>query len=336
MGEENTAAIAAAAARQQESHPRPAQAAAAPSGSPAYLWLSGELKPWADAMVHITMVGWPAIGAVFEGIRAYWNAERQELYVFRLDEHLARFGLSMKMMRMQPELSASQIAGGLCELFRANRLAEDAYCQPLAFTAGGQVWGSRASQQQTPEILITTRPSPSSLLSGRTSTAGITSWTRISDNVMPPRIKALPNYANSRLASAEAQRNGYDQPIFLNTVGKVSEGPGSCLFMMRDGVMVTPTTTASILESITRATVIQLLRDMNVPVQEREMDRTELYIADEVFFCGTAMEVHAVTHVDGYEVGTARMGPVVTRLERLFHDVVRGIDRRYEGWLTKI
>lgn len=339
MGEENGGTtVTATAPPRAETQPRPAASSVttAPAGQPTYLWRSGELVPWEAATVHITMVGWPAIGAVFEGIRAYWNADKRELYVFRLDDHMRRFGLSMKMMRMKPELSARQIADGLCELFRANELAEDAYAQPLAFVGGGQVWGSRASALQVPDILITTRPSPSGLLSGRTSTAGVSSWTRISDNVMPPRIKALPNYANSRLASAEAQRGGYDQPIFLNTAGKVSEGPGSCLFMVRDGVVVTPPVTASILESITRDAVIRLLRDLDVPVQEREMDRTELYIADEVFFCGTAMEIHAVRQVDGYEVGSGAPGPVVTRLERLFHDVVRGIDPRYPDWRTRI
>lgn len=310
---------------------------AAPAGTPPpYLWITGQLTPWAEATVHITMVGWPAIGAVFEGIRAYWNAEQGQLYVFRLPEHLDRFAQSMKLMRMLPSLNPEQIQAGLVELLRANAVREDAYLQPLAFT-GGQVWGSRASADQVPEIVITSRPSPSGLLSGRTSTSGITSWTRISDNVMPPRIKALPNYANSRLASHEAQRNGYDQPIFLNTAGKVAEGPGSCLFMIRNGVVITPPTTASILESITRASVIQLYRDMGVPVVERDMDRTELYVADEVFFCGTAMEVHAVTHVDGYEIGDGKSaGPLVSALERTFNDVVRGADPRYSAWVTPV
>jgi branched-chain amino acid aminotransferase len=339
LGEDNSSAsfltTESRRAGEHQAQPRPAVAAAPAAASPKYLWLSGRLVPWAEATVHVTMVGWPAIGAVFEGIRAYWNADKGELYVFRLAEHMQRFGLSMKMMRMLPAYSVSQIADAICELFRANEVGEDAYCQPLAFT-GGQVWGSRAAADQVPEILITTRPSPSGLLTGRTSTAGVSSWTRISDNVMPPRIKALPNYANSRLASHEAQRNGYDQPILLNSVGKVSEGPGSCIFMLRDGVAVTPPITASILESITRVSVIQLLRDLDVPVQEREMDRTELYIADEVFFCGTAMEVHPVVQVDGYQVGSGRRGPVVTRLEKLFHDVARGIETPYPEWLTRI
>jgi branched-chain amino acid aminotransferase len=330
VGEEISNATTATAPRVKE---QPREAPAAP---PSYLWLSGRLIPWAEAMVHVTMVGWPAVGAVFEGIRAYWNADRQELYVFRLDDHLRRFARSMRLMRMRPDLTPAQIAGGLCELFRANAVAEDTYAQPLAFASSGQVWGSRAALQQVPEILITTRPSPSELLTGRTCTAGVSSWTRISDNVLPPRIKALPNYANSRLASAEAQRCGYDQPIFLNPAGKVSEGPGSCIFIVRDGVAVTPPVTAGILESITRDAVIRLLRDLDVPVQERDVDRTELYIADEVFFCGTAMEIQPAVRVDGYDVGDGKVGPVVTRLEQLFHNVVRGIDGRYPEWRTRI
>lgn len=314
---------------------QPAPASAPTAAPPKYLWLTGRLVPWHEATVHITMIGWPAIGAVFEGIRAYWNAERRELYLFRLDEHLRRFGQSMKLMRMRPSLTLEQIRAGVLDLFRANEVREDSYCQPLAFT-GGQVWGSRATADQVPEILITTRPSPSALLSGRASTAGVSSWTRISDNVLPPRIKAMPNYANARLASHEAQRHGYDVPIFLNTAGKVSESTGSCLFLVRDGVAITPPITASILESITRATVIELLNDLGVPVQEREVDRTELYIADELFFCGTAMEIHPVVRVDGYEVGAGTVGPIVARLERCYHDVVRGIDRRYDRWLTQV
>lgn len=328
MGEQNGSVAARPVPEQQQQAPISAVA-------PPYLWLSGRLVPWAAATVHITAVGWPAIGAVFEGIRGYWNRETRSMYIFRLDDHMRRFGRSMKLMRMQPDLSLTQIADGLCELFRANAVAEDAYAQPLAFVAGNETWSSR-SPSQTPTVVITARPSPSALLSGRTSTAGVSSWTRISDNMLPPRIKALPNYANSRLASAEARRGGYDEPIFLNHRGTVSEGASSCLFMVRDGVAITPPTTASILESITRDAVIRLLRDMDVPVLEREMDRTELYICDEVFLCGTLMEVHPIVRVDGYDVGDGAAGPVFGRLARTFNDVVRGNDHRYAVWLTKV
>lgn len=312
--------------------------AAATSGTgatPAHIWVTGRIMPWAEATVHITQVGWPAVGACFEGIRAYWNEQHQQLYVFRLQDHLVRFARSMKMLRMTPELSPEEIAAGLCELLRENQLAEDSYCQPLAYAAGG-VWGTRSAAENVPTIYITSRPSPSNLLMGGTSTAGVVSWQRISDNVLPPRIKALPNYANSRLASQEAQRHGFDHPIFLNKNGQVAEGSGSCICIVRDNTVITPPTTASILESITRDSVLQLARDLGLAVQERDVDRTEMYIADEVFFCGTAMEVHGIHNVDGYVIGNGGMGPVVKKLERAFNDAVRGIDTRYQHWLTKV
>jgi len=318
--------------REAEAQPR----AAAPQGDPAYLWLSGRLVPWSEATVHITQVGWPAVSAVFEGIRAYWNEERRTLYVFRLDDHLKRFANSMKVMRLVPSLTMAEIAAGLCELLRANGLAEDSYCQPLAFPTS-IMWGSRAVLERTPEVVITTRPSPSALLSGRAGRAGVSSWTRISDNVLPPRVKALANYQNSRLASNEAAINGYDAPILLNDAGKVSEGPGSCIAILREGVVITPPVTASILESITRDAALTLLRaELDLPVQEREIDRTELYIADEIFFLGTHAEVHPATSVDGYTVGDGTVGPISRRLAAVFDRVVRGRDARYLHWLTAV
>ena len=307
-----------------------------PPATYPYLWFSGRQVPWEQATVHITMVGWPAVGAIFEGIRGYWSAEQEALYIFRLREHLARLESSMKLMRMRPRFSADELAAALLDLCRANDVTGDVYLQPLAFTLGG-MWGSRAMVEQTPEIVITVRPAESGLLSGQTIKAGVSSWTRISDEALPPRIKALPNYANSRLASAEASRHGYDDPIFLNDHGKVAESSGCCIFLVRKGVAITPPITASILESITRDSLLELLRDaLGVPVQERDVDRTELYLADEVFLCGTAVEVTPVTSVDGYQIGSGEVGEITARLERCFHDVVRGTDGRYSHWRTRV
>jgi branched-chain amino acid aminotransferase len=301
-----------------------------------YLWINGEQVPWDQALVHVTTVGWPAIGAIFEGIRGYWNEESQALYIFRLAEHMARFENSMKLQRMSHRFSGQEIADALLELCRTNSTNEDVYLQPMAFSTGA-AWGSRAHMDQPPEVLITVRPSESTLGTGRTLTAGVTSWRRISDEALPPRIKAFPNYANSRLASNEASRHGYDAPIFLNSAGKVSESSGSCLFIIRNGVGITPPVTASILESITRDSVIELLRDvLGVPVQERDIDRTELYISDEAFLCGTAMEVTPLREIDGYTLGQGDIGPITERLELLFHDVVRGKEARYRHWVTPV
>ncbi|MGI8549520.1 MAG: branched-chain-amino-acid transaminase [Dehalococcoidia bacterium] len=311
-------------------------AVAPPGQNPPYLWLSGELVRWEDATVHITQVGWPAVSGVFEGIRAYWNEAQQALYVFHLDEHMKRFANSMKVMRLVPDLNPGQIAEGVCDLLQANQVAEDAYCQPLAFPSGVMM-GSRAVLERRPEIVITSRPAPSELFSGRAGKACVSSWTRISDNVMPPRIKALSNYQNSRLASNEAALNGYDSPILLNAYGKVAEGPGSCIAIVRDGSVITPPVTASILESITRVAVLELLRDsLGVKAIERDIDRTELYIADEIFFIGTHAEIHPATSVDGYRTGNGEIGPITRRLAETFDRLVRGKDERYLHWLTRV
>jgi branched-chain amino acid aminotransferase len=153
---------------------------------------------------------------------------------------------------------------------------------------------------------------------------------------MPPRAKAIANYQNSRLVSTEATLNGYDFGIILNGQGKVSEAAYACIFIVRDGVAITPPHSAGILESITRATGIEMLKDMGVPVEEREVDRTELYIADEAFLCGTSVEIRPVPSVDRYVLGDGAMGPITRQLAERFHKAVRGEDPRYARWLTPV
>jgi branched-chain amino acid aminotransferase len=169
------------------------------------------------------------------------------------------------------------------------------------------------------------------------SHACISSWSRITDNVMPPRVKASSNYLNSRYASEEARRNGYDIALILNPNGKVAEAPGACLMLVRDGKIITPTVTSGILESITRATLIQLCRDvLNVEVIEREVDRTELYVAQEAFLCGTGAEITPIASVDRFTLGDGNIGAITARVENLYHDLVRGIDARYAEWRTAV
>ncbi len=303
---------------------------------PDYIWWDGRLVPWDQATIHITQAHWSAIGAVFEGIKAYKNPQTGELYVFRLKEHLRRLGQSMKMAGLKPRWSEAELGQAVLDLLRANNRQDDTYIQPVAFPAGSGRAFSRADEMRT-SLYITLRPFESHLLTDYRINVCVSSWVRIGDNVMPPRIKALPNYWNSRLATREAQADGYDGAVILNAFGKVAEGPGACLFIIRDGVAFTPPVTASILESITRATLIVLLREvLGVPVVEREVDRTELYICDEAFFCGTAAEITPIASVDRLPVGDGQVGPVSRRLQQLYHDVVRGIDGRFPEWRTPV
>jgi len=177
----------------------------------------------------------------------------------------------------------------------------------------------------------------SHLKSNKVLHACVSSWARISDNVMPPRVKASSNYLNSRLAAEEAKRNGYDAALLLNSNGKVAEAPGACLMIVRDGKIITPSVTSGILESITRATLIQLCREvLHVEVIEREVDRTELYVAGEAFLCGTGAEIAPIVSVDRLPLGDGNVGSLTQRVEDLYHDLVRGIDVRYSEWRTVV
>ena len=304
--------------------------------TPTHLWRSGELVEWDKATVHISALGWTAISSVFEGIRAYWSAGDQDLYVFHLKAHLKRLFQSMKIMRMTSPYSAEELVQGISELLEANEYRTDAYIQPLAYFEGG-VPGYLAVLEQPGEIVITARPSESNLSATKVAHCNVSSWNRISDNVMPPRVKAITNYQNSRYVSTESRINGYDFGIILNQQGKVSEASYACIFIIRDGVAITPPVSAGILESITREVAKELLeQEIGVTVIERDVERTELYVADEAFICGTAVEVQAIGSVDRYQVGDGETGPIVARLKECLAEVVRGSNTKYARWLTPV
>lgn len=297
--------------------------------------MDGVLVPWAEATIHASHLGWSTMGAVFEGIKAYWNADQGELFGWQFAEHYERFAQSMRLERMRPEFTPAQLVEASCELLRANECHADTYVRPLAWHADA-TWFGDLSDSRT-GIVITTAPFQSILGSGKTVRACVSSWTRIGDNQLSPRIKCISNYQNSRMALLDAVQNGFDQPILLNAQGKVTEGPASCLFIVRDGVAITPSLTSGVLESITRTAILRLCQDdLHLPVQEREIDRTELYVADEIFFCGTGAEVMPVSEVDHYQVSDGCMGPITCQIEERFHQIVRAHDQKYANWRLPI
>jgi branched-chain amino acid aminotransferase len=304
--------------------------------NPDYLWWNGDVLKWDDATVHVTDLGWSTVGAVFEGIRGYWNYDNDELYVFRLSEHLDRLGASTKLVRLDLPYSRDELTAVIAELVRLNGIQEDTYIRPLAYNANTS--GKRFAQiGNESSLLINTHPMPSHLGSDLTHTAKISSWQRIADNVMPPRVKNLSNYRNGQLAGFEARLDGYDTAFLLNAQGKVAEAPGACVLLMRDGKLITPDATSSILESITRDALMVLAREvLGLEVIERAVDRTELYLADEVFTCGTAAEITPVVSVDKYDVGDGQIGPVTRELSRVFEDVLRGREEHYSHWRTRV
>ena len=215
---------------------------------PAYLWLNGEMIRWEDATVHASLLGWSTMAAVFEGIKAYWNPEEGQLYAYQFREHYQRFARSMKMQRMNSPWSPDQLIEASLALVRANGAREDTYISPLAYFGDSTFYGTQTDSST--HIRIIARPFQSGLGSGKTITACVSSWTRISENTLSPRIKAIANYQNSRTAAIEAKQNGYDQPILLNAQGKVTEGAAACLFFIRDGVVITQIGRASCRERV--------------------------------------------------------------------------------------
>lgn len=309
--------------------------APAPAHLP-YLWWSGQRVPWDEAQTHVTQLGWPALTAVFEGIRAYQSRDGRTTALFRFDRHMARFRRSMRFMQLESAWDEAELLAAATDLLQANEAIRDAYLMAVAYGDGG----TRGVMTMTPgpaNIYITARAEPSRLPDPPALRVAVSSWTRLNDNIMPPRVKALVNYVNSRLGQTEADRGGYDSTLFLNTAGKVAEGGSSAVFLISDNVAVTPPVTAGILESITRASVMELLREeLGIAVVERDVDRTELYFADEIFFAGTMMEIVPIRSVDGFEVPGGTAGPITRRLLTLFERIVRGEEPRYRHWLSPI
>jgi branched-chain amino acid aminotransferase len=299
------------------------------------LWLDGEVILQSKASVPASAIGVSASTAVFEGIRAYWNARVEQLYVFRLEDHFRRLANSMKLVWMEPRFSVSQLVEATLDLLRKNSAKEDTYIRVVAFQSGSGFF-SRGFEQQT-RILLEVIPLESHLGINKSMEVCVSSWTRIADNMMPPRIKAGGNYQNNRRAIKEAQMHGYDNAILLDARGKVTEASNACAFMIRGGVATTSPVTSGILESITRATLLAVLPEqLNLPVAEREIDRTELYLAEEAFVCGTGEEVVAIGSVDRFPLGDGEMGPITKEIESLYNSIVRGERDEYMGWCSPV
>ena len=302
---------------------------------PQFLWHNGELVKWEDATIHLTDLAWGAVGAVFEGIRAYTTEDGEGLNVFRLREHMARLRDSSRMVRLPIDWSVDELVGFTLDLLRANEIHEDTYIFPLVYSGGDP------SKRNDPKSLeaamyIRTNPSATHLCTNKTQRAKVSSWTRISDNVMPPRVKNISNYRNGHLALHEVKMDGYDCAVLLNPQGKVAEAPGACIMLVRDGKLITPDAASGILESITRDAIMVMASDLGLDVVERVVDRTELYTADEIFLCGTAFEITSITEIDRYTVGNGEMGEVTKKLERLLLDTFRGTDLTYANWNTPV
>lgn len=294
------------------------------------IWMNGKLVSQAEAVLPVNSAAVFYATNVFEGLRAYWNADDEELYCFRLAEHFSRFRESMKMMRFTVPYSDEQLYEAVRSLLSGNEVREDLHMHMVAY-----VLGTGLDATAPTGLYINPRRRPS-ITEGAGLRCCVSSWARTSDNAIPIRLKSGANYQNGRLATLQALADGYDQPIFLNKEGHVAEGTGATFFMVRKGRLVTPPVTADILESITRTTLIDPICPelLGMGVVEREIDRTELYVADEAFFCGSGYEITPIVSIDRFPLGDGEVGPISQRLQRAYMDIVRGVDTRFPEWRT--
>jgi branched-chain amino acid aminotransferase len=300
-----------------------------------WIYLDGEVKRYSDARIGLMTHALHYGTGVFEGIRGYWNAEHEQLFILKLREHYARMQRSVKVLKLKIPISLDELCDVSIELVRRNGFRQDVYLRPLAFKSSEEI-GVRL-HNLTDSFAIYVAPFGNYVDVDHGIRCMVSTWRRIDDNVAPPRAKITGIYVNSALAKTEAMENGFDEAIMLTHDGHVCEGSAENLFMIKDGLVVTPPPSDNILEGITRLAVMQLMRkELDLEVIERSIDRSELYGADEVFLCGTGAQISAVVEIDHRAVGEGVPGPVVPRLQKLYFDIVRGRNDRYRDWLTPV
>ncbi|MDQ4503553.1 branched-chain amino acid transaminase [Sinomonas sp. ASV322] len=311
---------------------------ATPQPAPAtpkvrYLLHDGELVEYADARLHVLSTTLKYGVGVFEGFRAYWSEDEQQLYAFRVGDHMRRLVDSMRVVEIDGPQDVDVLTEQLLGLVRANGLRSNLHMRAQVF-----VDSSDGKPEDTGPSTVFMAAIPMGNYFGATGLdMQISSWARLSDRSMPPRIKSIANYQNGRLAMLEARRNGYDAALLMTESGHVAEGAGYNVFMVRKGRLCTPPTTDSILEGITRDSVLHLARtELGLDVDIRPIDRTELYSADEVFVCGSAAEVNHVKSVDRTPIGTGAVGELTARLQRLYLDAVVGRAASDQGWAQPV
>ena len=298
---------------------------------PKYAYFRGQIVPYAEAKVGVLTHALNYGTAAFAGMRAYWNDSEQQLYLFRPFDHFRRFLNSAKLLLMEFEHTPQSLTEATLQLLRAEALRTDVYLRPLAYKAD-EIIGVRLHNLHD-EISIVGIPFANYIKNNNNAHVTISSWRRVDDNIIPARGKISGSYANSAFIKTDAVRAGFDEALVLSQDGHISEGSAENIFMVRDGVLITPSVTENILEGITRRTVIELAsQELGLRVQERPIDRTEVYLCDELFLTGTAAQVTAVTRVDHRPIGSGQMGPITAQLRTLFDEVVRCCQSKYRHW----
>jgi branched-chain amino acid aminotransferase len=298
---------------------------------PKHALFRGKIVPYSEAKVGILTHALNYGTAAFGGIRAYWNETEEQLFIFRPEDHYRRLLNSAKLLLMDLDYTPTSLSKITIQLLQKDGYRCDVYIRPLVYKAD-EIIGVKLHGLQD-EISVVALPFDRYVGNDTNAHVTFSSWRRIDDNIIPARGKISGSYANSAFIKSDAIQSGFDEALVLTQSGHVSEGSAENVFMYRDGILVTPSITDNILEGITRRTVMELAREeLGVPVVERSIDRTEIYLCEELFLTGTAAQITAVTRIDHRPIGDGKMGAVTSKLREIFNDVVRGCYPRYRHW----
>jgi branched-chain amino acid aminotransferase len=296
-----------------------------------HAFFEGKIVPLSDAKINIATHAFLYGTAVFGGMRGYWNEEKKRLFVFRPYDHFRRLLHSARMMNMQTSYDEESLIQVTLDLLRTDHWQRDVYIRPTFYKADLGI-GVKLHDLKDEFCMFVIAYEPY-LKNDTNAHVTVSSWRRIDDNMIPARGKVAGAYANSALIKTDANRGGFDEALVLDNNGHISEASAMNIFMLRDGILVTPPVTDNILEGITRKSVIELARkELGLTVVERSIDRTEVYICEEMFITGTAAQITAVTKIDHRPIGSGVMGPITTKLRLLYEDILRGNNKKYEHW----
>jgi len=300
-----------------------------------YIFFQGKVVKTQNANVPIMTNALQYGTGVFGGIRGYYNKKGKYLSIFRIDDHYLRFLSSLKIIGTAISYNETELKKITLELVKKNKPVTDTYMRPFAYAASTNL-SPNLERDASFEFTLYMMPLGEYLPIDKGLSAMVSSWRRISDNAIPARGKISGSYINSALARQEATKLGFDEAIMLTQGGHLSEGSAENIFIVRDGVLITPPASDDILEGITRRTLLQLADDLGIKTQIRSIDRTELYIADEAFFSGTGVQVAWIAKVDNRTIGDGKRGPITTKLQDLYFSIVHGEEKNYQHWCTKI
>lgn len=299
-----------------------------------YVYLNGKYVPSENATINVRAHALMYGTSVFEGVRGYWNEEENCIYIFRMKEHFERLERSCRIMHMKMPHTVDEFCDITVELIKKNKPKTDTYIRPSIYKCGETI-GPKLIGNPDGSIIFTT-PLGEYVDISKGLNVCISSWRRIYDSCIPSRAKVGGSYCNAALIKTDAILSGFDEAITLTVDNKVNEGSAMNLFVVRDGKLVTTTKTDDILEGITRDTIIKMASDLNIECEERRMDRTELYICEEAFFCGTGAQVAPITKIDHRPVGEGKPGPIAKKLQDLYFDIVRGKVEKYKHWCVPV